>query len=142
MRILIINGPNINILEKRNKKIYGNRGYDDLKKLIETRARKLKVEVEIFQANGEGEIIDFIHREGFKSDGIIINAGAYSHYSYAIRDALEVLAVPKISVHISNIHARESFRKRDIIAEVCTGSICGLGLDGYLLALEYLAGKT
>ncbi|MCD6419381.1 MAG: type II 3-dehydroquinate dehydratase [Synergistetes bacterium] len=138
MKFLVINGPNINMLGKREPSIYGKQDYDELCKLIEQKAKELGVEVRLFQSNSEGEIIDFLQKEGISADGIIINAGALSHYSYAIRDALQMLKVPKVSVHISNIYKRETFRHKDVNMEVCDGGIIGLGLDGYTLALQYL----
>ncbi|AEX86219.1 3-dehydroquinate dehydratase [Marinitoga sp. 1135] len=134
--ILIVNGPNLNMLGKRPKEIYGNFSYQDLLKLIEDWSEKNKIKTEVFQSNFEGEIINRLQKMDF--DGLIINAGAYTHYSYAIKDALEIIDVPKIELHISNIYKREEFRKKSVIAPVCDGQITGLGLDGYILALEYL----
>ncbi len=137
MKLLVINGPNLNFLGIREKGIYGDRGYSDLLKLIDEKAKELNIEVETFQSNGEGEIIDRLQRaynEGV--EGIIINPGAYTHYSYAIRDALASISVPKIEIHISNIHKREEFRHTSVTAAVCDGQITGLGLDGYLLAMD------
>ena len=137
MRILVMNGPNLNFLGIREKGIYGSRDYNDLVNLLEDKASREGVALEIFQSNSEGEIIDRIQK-AFKDrvDGIIINPGAYTHYSYAIRDALASITVPKIEVHISNIHQREEFRHRSVTAPVCTGQIAGLGLQGYLLAMD------
>lgn len=137
--ILIINGPNLNMLGKRPKDIYGDGSYEDLKELINEWSELNKVNIEVFQSNIEGKIIDRIHKTNY--DGLIINPGAYTHYSYAIRDALEIISVPKIEVHISNIYAREDFRKISVISEVCNGKVTGLGFKGYLLALEYLKEK-
>lgn len=137
MKLLVINGPNLNFLGIREKGVYGEKGYSDLIKLIEEKANELSIEVETFQSNGEGEIIDRLQRAYHEQvDGIIINPGAYTHYSYAIRDALASLYIPKIEVHISNIHKREEFRHTSVTAPVCDGQITGLGLDGYLLAME------
>lgn len=137
MKLLIINGPNLNFLGIREKDIYGNRDYPALLRLIEKKAKELNVEAEVFQSNGEGEIIDRLQRAyEEKVDGIIINPAAYTHYSYAIRDALASLTMPKIEVHISNIHQREEFRHTSVTAPVCNGQIAGLGLDGYLIAME------
>ncbi|CUH93286.1 type II 3-dehydroquinate dehydratase [Herbinix luporum] len=137
MKILVINGPNLNFLGIREKSIYGNRDYWALVGLIEQKAKELKVEVEVFQSNIEGEIINTLQRAyKEKFDGIIINPAAYTHYSYAIRDALASLTIPKIEVHISNIHQREEFRHRSVTAAACDGQIAGLGFDGYLLAME------
>ncbi|WGS64417.1 type II 3-dehydroquinate dehydratase [Marinitoga aeolica] len=134
--ILIVNGPNLNMLGKRPKEVYGNFTYEDLVKKINNWSEKNGIPVEVFQSNIEGEIINRLQKENYK--GLIINAGAYTHYSYAIRDALEILKLPKIELHISNIYKREEFRNKSVIAPVCDGQITGLGLDGYLLALEYL----
>ncbi|MBR6223528.1 MAG: type II 3-dehydroquinate dehydratase [Lachnospiraceae bacterium] len=137
MKILVVNGPNLNFLGIREKGIYGNEDYDSLIKRIEEKAATLDIEVDCFQANGEGEIIDRLqsaYSDG--TDGIIINPGAYTHYSIAIRDCLASLEMPKIEVHISNVHKREEFRHVSMTAPVCSGQIVGLGFNGYLLALE------
>jgi 3-dehydroquinate dehydratase-2 len=137
MRILVINGPNLNFLGIREKGIYGTQDYSYLLRLLEEKAREKQFELETFQSNGEGEIIDRLQKAYYDQvDGIVINPGAYTHYSYAIRDALSSLAIPKIEVHISNIHQREEFRHTSVTAPVCTGQIAGLGLQGYLLAIE------
>ena len=140
MKLLVINGPNINFLGIREKGIYGTANYETLVQTIEAHAKKLNVEVEIFQSNYEGAIIDKI-QEGYyaKVDGIVINPGAFTHYSYAIRDALaSIEEIPKIEVHISNVHKREEFRHVSVTASVCTGQVVGLGLKGYLYAMEAL----
>ncbi len=137
MKILVVNGPNLNFLGIREKGIYGNEDYDHLVKMVEEKAATLGIDVDCFQANGEGEIIDRLqaaYSDG--TEGIIINPGAYTHYSIAIRDCLASLEMPKIEVHISNVHKREEFRHVSVTAPVCSGQIVGLGLDGYLLALE------
>jgi 3-dehydroquinate dehydratase-2 len=137
MKLLVINGPNLNFLGIREKGIYGTQDYSYLLKLIEDKAKEKKVEIEIFQSNIEGEIIDRLQKAYHDQvDGIVINPGAYTHYSYAIRDALASLTVPKVEVHISNIHQREEFRHTSVTAPVCTGQIAGLGLQGYLLAID------
>lgn len=139
MKILVVNGPNLNFLGIREKGIYGNRDYSALLEMIKKKGEELGIETEVFQSNGEGEIIDALQRAYHeKVDGIIINPGAYTHYSYAIRDALVSLTVPKIEVHISNIYQREDFRHNSVTAPVCDGQISGLGLEGYLLAMEAL----
>jgi 3-dehydroquinate dehydratase II len=137
MKLLVINGPNINFIGIREKDIYGNNNYKYLLKLIEDKAKKDNIEIETFQSNHEGDIIDRI-QEGYfdKTDGIIINPGAFTHYSYGIRDALSSLTIPKVEVHISNIHKREEFRHVCVTTPVCDGQICGLGLTGYLLAID------
>lgn len=137
MKILIVNGPNLNFLGIREKDIYGSSDYSVLLDKIEKRANELGIEAEVFQSNSEGEIIDALQRAYMEEvDGIIINPAAYTHYSYAIRDALASLTVPKIEVHISNIYRREDFRHTSVTAPVCDGQISGLGFDGYLLAME------
>lgn len=137
MKLLVINGPNLNFLGIREKGIYGTANFAYLLQLIEKKAQDLKIEVETYQSNIEGEIIDRIQKAYFDQvDGIIINPGAFTHYSYAIRDALASITVPKIEVHISNVHQREEFRHVSVTAPVCTGQIVGLGLQGYEFAME------
>lgn len=137
MKILVINGPNLNFLGIREKGIYGEETYDSLCTRIQKKAEQLGVQVEIFQSNSEGGLIDRIqaaYTDG--TEGIVINPGAYTHYSYALRDALASIQMPKLEVHISNIHQREEFRHTSVTAPVCNGQIVGLGLQGYELALE------
>ncbi len=140
MKLLVINGPNLNFLGIREKKVYGNQDYDYLLSIIGKKAEEKGIEVEVFQSNHEGAIIDRIqdaYSDG--TAGIVINPGAYTHYSYAIRDALaSVEDIPKVEVHISDITARESFRAVSVTAEVCQKQIFGQGLDGYLQAMDYL----
>jgi 3-dehydroquinate dehydratase-2 len=136
--VVVVNGPNLNLLGKREPEIYGTRSLDDLNKLVEAKARELGVEVSLFQSNSEGEIIDFLQQHAPGSLGIVINPGALSHYSLALYDCLQALAVPVVEVHISNIHAREEFRSRSVTARAARGVITGLGFTGYELALEYL----
>ncbi len=140
-RILLINGPNLNLLGTREPAHYGRTTLASIEEAVRARAASLPspVDVAVCQSNHEGVIIDFIHAEGLAADGIIINPGAFTHYSYAIRDALSAVAKPVIEVHISNVHAREAFRHHSVIAPIATGQIVGLGADGYLLALEFLA---
>lgn len=140
MKILVINGPNINFLGIREKGIYGNQDYAYLEKLINEKARELDADVEIFQSNHEGAIIDRIQQAYYdKVDGIVINPGAFTHYSYAVRDALASVAdIPKIEVHISNVHTREEFRHTSVTVPVCNGQVVGIGLKGYLYAMEAL----
>ena len=139
MKILVINGPNINFLGIREKGIYGEENYDSLCERIRRKAEELEVEVAIFQSNSEGALIDRIQEAyGDGTDAIIINPGAYTHYSYALRDALASVQMPKIEVHISNVHQREEFRHTSVTAPVCNGQIVGLGLAGYELAMEAL----
>lgn len=139
MNILIIHGPNLNILGRRDKGLYGELSLDEINALIKNKANDLDVQLDIIQSNFEGEIVDRIHRamdDG--TNGIIINPAAFTHYSIAIRDALEPLSIPIIEVHLSNIYNREDFRRKSVLAPVCTGQITGLGHYGYLLALDML----
>jgi 3-dehydroquinate dehydratase-2 len=136
-KILVIHGPNLNLLGKRNPEIYGNLSLDEVNRKIEDFSKKQKVKLNIKQSNKEGEIIDAIHN-AIDYDGIVINPGGYTHTSVAIRDAIEAVGIPAIEVHISNIFARESWRKESLIAPVCHGQIAGLGWGGYILAIEYL----
>ncbi len=137
MRILVINGPNLNFLGIREKGIYGTEDYNYLMKLLDKKANEKNIDLETYQSNCEGELIDRLQKAYYDQvDGIVINPGAYTHYSYAIRDALSSLDIPKIEVHISNIHQREEFRHTSVTAPVCTGQIAGLGLQGYLLAID------
>jgi 3-dehydroquinate dehydratase-2 len=139
-RILIVNGPNLNLLGKREPHIYGTRSLADLTKVVRAKARELGVQVSFFQSNHEGEIIDFIHKEAPGSAGIVINPGAFSHYSLALFDCLQAVSpVPAVEVHISNLHAREEFRSKSVTARAARGVITGLGFTGYILAMEYLA---
>jgi len=139
MKVMVINGPNMNLLGKREPAIYGTETLQDLEKYIEKEARELNIEVEFFQSNHEGEIIDVIHKAmEDKTDGIIINAGAFTHYSYAIRDAIKGTGIKTIEVHMSNIYTREEFRTKSVIAPVCAGQITGFGFDSYIAALHLL----
>ncbi|MDF2521199.1 MAG: aroQ [Clostridia bacterium] len=143
-KILVINGPNMNMLGVRDTSVYGIKTLKEINALILEEALHEKVYVDFFQSNSEGELIDAIHETHGKCDGIIINAGAYSHYSYAIRDAIESVGLPTIEVHMSNIYKRDEFRRHSVISEVCIGQISGLGYRGYVHALralsEYLKG--
>jgi len=139
MKILVINGVNMNFLGIRNREVYGNKDYNYLIQMIEEKARELKVDVECFQSNHEGAIVDKLQDAYFeKVEGIVINPAAFTHTSVAIRDALESLGCIKIEVHISNVHARETIRHQSMIAAACKGVICGFGLDSYRLAVEAL----
>ena len=141
MKFLIVNGPNLNLLGVREPEIYGRSGYDALVERIEQSAASMHVEVECFQSNHEGEIIDRLHTARGNFDGIVINPGAFTHYSYAILDALTAIGIPAVEVHISNIHRREAFRRTSVTAPGCDGQICGLGQFGYVAAMGYLIEK-
>ncbi len=140
MKLLVINGPNLNFLGIREKGIYGTENYEYLVAMLMEKADAEGHELEVFQSNYEGAIIDKI-QEAYHTgvEGLIINPGAFTHYSYAIRDALASIEVPKIEVHISNVHKREEFRHTSVTAPVCTGQVVGLGLKGYVLAMDYLS---
>ncbi len=139
MRIAIINGPNLNLLGKRETSIYGNMSFEDF--LTQLRTKYKDHEISYFQTNIEGELIDEIQRRGFDHDGIILNPGGYTHTSVAIGDAVAAVKAPVVEVHISNIHAREEFRRLSHISGKAVGSIAGLGLKGYELAVEYFLGQ-
>jgi 3-dehydroquinate dehydratase II len=140
-RIVVVNGPNLNLLGRREPEIYGKRSLADLVRVVRRKARRLGVEVSLFQSNHEGEIIDFLQKEAPGSLGVVINPAALSHYSLALYDCLQALAVPTIEVHISNIHAREEFRSRSVTARAARGVITGLGFAGYELAMDYLVAE-
>lgn len=135
-RILIINGPNLNLLGKREPGIYGNSSFEEYLEILKSKFSDLKIEY--FQSNIEGEIINKIHSAINEFDGIVINPGGYSHTSVAIADAIAAVNIPTVEVHISNVHAREDFRKQLITATKCKGIISGLGLDGYEFAIDFL----
>jgi len=133
-KILIINGPNLNLLGRREPDIYGRLGFDAY--LEQLRAIFPDCDIQYFQSNSEGALINKIHEAGFSLDGIVLNAGGYTHTSVALRDAIQAVDVPVIEVHISNVHAREEFRHKSLISAVCKGVIVGFGLDSYRLAIE------
>ena len=137
-KILIIHGPNINMVGEREIRIYGKESIEDINKDISAYASGLSLECDIYHSNHEGVIIDWLQQAPDKYAGIVINAGAFSHYSIAIRDAIAMLKIPCIEVHLSNIYAREEFRRTSILAPVCAGHIAGFGKHGYFLALHGL----
>jgi len=137
-KIAVVHGPNLNMLGLREVGIYGGRTLDDINADVEQEARRLGVEIEFFQSNTEGELVSFIQQCRGRLDGIILNAGAYTHYSIALRDGIAAAQVSTVEVHISNIFKREAFRHLSVIAPVCIGQICGLGSHGYILALRAL----
>lgn len=141
--LAVINGPNLNMLGKRNPGVYGVRSFEDFLPEVENLVNTLtagREKLEYFQSNCEGELVSKIQQLAFDPEchGVVVNPGAYAHYSYALRDAVEMVKSPVIVVHVSNIHARDEFRHKDVVVPVCEGMICGLGLDGYLLALRHL----
>ena len=136
--ILLLHGPNLNLLGTREPAIYGTLTLADINQRVQGRARELGAEVRTLQSNDEGALIDALHEARTWANGIVINPGALAHYSYAIRDALTSVQLPAIEVHLSNIHAREDFRHRLVIAPVVTGVVCGLGWRGYLHAIEIM----
>ena len=138
-KVVVVHGPNLNLLGKREPHIYGTRSLDDLNEIVRKKASALGLEVTAFQSNHEGELIDFLQKEGPGSAGVVINPGALSHYSLALFDCLQALGLPVVEVHISNIHAREEFRSKSVTARAAKGVITGLGFKGYELALEFLA---
>ena len=134
-KIIIINGPNINLLGEREQSQYGLDTFDKLKEKCIEKSKELDLEIEFFQSNVEGEIVNIIQESRKKFKGIIINAAAFTHTSVAIRDALEIYKNPIIEIHISNIYKREEFRQKSLISDIVTGGIFGLGIDGYILAI-------
>ncbi|MBO4641363.1 MAG: type II 3-dehydroquinate dehydratase [Bacteroidaceae bacterium] len=140
MRIQIINGPNLNLLGIREPEIYGKRAWEDYLKDLRNRYRDIRIDY--FQSNLEGEIINMIQEVGFDRDGIVLNAGAYTHTSIAILDAIKSVSTPTVEVHISNVHQREEFRRHSVISPACMGVICGFGLDSYTLAVQAIINKV
>ena len=134
--IIIINGPNLNLLGQREQKQYGKTTFKDLKVLCEKKCEELELSLEFYQSNIEGEIVNAIQKSIDSSDGIIINAAGFTHTSVSIRDALAIFKGPSIELHISNIYKREEFRHKSLISGICTGIICGLGTNGYILAIN------
>ncbi|HEY4612622.1 MAG TPA: type II 3-dehydroquinate dehydratase [Bacteroidota bacterium] len=139
MRLLVINGPNLNLLGKREPELYGTSTLDDIEKMLAKQFPDIKFE--FYQSNSEGVLVDHLQK-GMSGafDGVILNAGAFTHYSYAIRDAVAALKIPVVEVHLSNVHAREEFRHRSVIAAVCKGVIAGFGAQSYQLAVRALLG--
>ncbi len=141
MKIFVINGPNLNMLGKREPEIYGADTLESINAELAELCKTLGVEPEFYQSNCEGELIDIIHSARENADGVVLNAGAYTHYSIAIRDAISASETPCIEVHLSNVHKREEFRHKSVISAVCEGVICGFGKDSYRLAIMALAKK-
>ena len=142
MQVLILNGPNLDVLARRDPKLYGGLSLNELESRIYAWAHALDITARCRQTNNEGEYIDWIHDAYANVDALIVNPGAWTHYSYAIRDALELLEVPFVEVHLSDIESREEWRKHDVVADLATRRIIGKGPDGYREALEFLAGKV
>ena len=140
MKVLVINGPNINLLGTRKPEVYGVLSLEEINKYIENYFKNTKIN--FFQSNHEGEIIDALHDAQLNYEGVVINAGAFTHYSYAIRDAIEAISIPVIEVHLSNVASREEFRKTSVIAPVCGGSISGFGKYSYVLAIRALVHRS
>ena len=138
-KVLVVHGPNLNLLGERDPAFYGNVTFAKLNEMILDRADALGMQCEIFQYNHEGAIIDRLQAARNTFDGVILNAGAYTHYSYAIRDAIADMQLPCVEVHISNVQARDDFRAKSVIAPVCIGTIAGFGINSYFLALQALA---
>lgn len=141
MKLFIINGPNLDMLGKREPEIYGSDTLESINAELSEYCKKIGVEPVFYQSNSEGALIDFIHSARGNADGIVINAGAYTHYSIAIRDAIAAVELPCVEVHLSNVHKREEFRHKSVISAVCVGVICGFGKKVYKLAIDALAGK-
>lgn len=139
MKVLVINGPNLNNLGRRDASHYGVTTLAQIEEALGERASELGAEVEFFQSNHEGEIVDFIQKSTDEADGIAINAGALTHYGLSMRDALTDSRLPIVEVHLSNIHARDEFRRHSVIADIAVGQIAGLGWRGYLYALDFLS---
>ena len=142
MKLLLLNGPNLNFLGIREKGVYGTEDYGYLVRMMKEKAEREGHELDIYQSNFEGGLIDKIQEAYYNgTEGIIINPGAFTHYSYALRDALSSVEIPKVEVHISNVHKSEEFRHTSVTAPVCDGQVLGLGLKGYALAMDYLTGR-
>lgn len=137
-KILVIHGPNLNLLGEREPGVYGSDTFETVNNEIVQKAKECNFECEVFQSNHEGEIIDKLHSARLEFDGIVLNAGAYTHYSYAIRDAIAAIKIPVVEVHMSNVHKREEFRHHSVISPVCVGVIAGFGKNSYLLGVEAL----
>jgi len=141
MKILVINGPNLNMLGKRDKTIYGDKTLAQIDTILKKEGKRLGTEIVSFQSNSEGALIDFIQKNSSKANGIIINPGALTHYGFSLLDALDDSGLPVIEVHLSNIYAREEWRTESVIAPIAKGQISGLGWQGYMAALQILAGE-
>lgn len=141
MKIVLISGPNLNLLGTRQPEIYGSSTLAEIEDACISWAEEVGATLDAYQSNHEGAVIDRLHRAGEEADGVVINPGAYSHYSYAIRDAIEAIETPTVEVHLSDITAREEWRRHSVVADVCAATIYGRGVDGYRDAIRLLAGK-
>ncbi len=141
MKILVLHGPNLNMLGSRDSDVYGDQKLAEIDSRIEERSRELGVDLQVFQSNHEGDLIDFIHRNSALADGIIINPGALTHYGLSLRDALADTRLPVVEVHLSNIYAREEFRQHSVVAPIALGQISGFGWRSYIAALDLLAAR-
>ncbi len=137
MKILVMNGPNLNLLGEREPSVYGDNSLDAINERLKAQAENAGAEIDFYQSNHEGALIDKLHEARTEFDYIILNAGAYTHYSYAIRDAIAAIKIPVIEVHLSNVHSRDEFRHKSVISPVCKGVIAGFGEHSYVLALNY-----
>lgn len=142
MRVLLLNGPNLSLLGEREPEVYGRETWDEIERRLQSLARELSLELRVRQSNGEGELIDILHAARRDCDGVVFNPGAYTHYSYALRDAVAAIGLPVIEVHLSLPETRERFRHRSVIAPACIGRIAGFGADSYALALRALAARA
>jgi len=141
MRILVVHGPNLNMLGRRDKSLYGEKTLAEIDQLLEQRGQALDIEVVTCQSNHEGALIDFVQQHTDSAHGVVVNAGALTHYGLSLRDALADSGLPVVEVHLSNIYRREEWRSKSVIAPIAQGQICGLGWEGYLAALEALVGR-
>ncbi len=141
MRILVVHGPNLNMLGRRDKSLYGETTLAEIDELLKQRGQALDIEVMTYQSNHEGALVDFVQQQADSAHGIIVNAGALTHYGLSLRDALADSGLPVIEVHLSNIYRREEWRSKSVIAPIAQGQICGLGWEGYLAALNTLVGR-
>ena len=140
-KIFVLHGPNLNLLGQREPEIYGSLTLDDINQKVITAGKQQGIDIECFQSNSEGKLIDLLHQAGASADGVIFNPGGYTHTSVALRDAIASIEIPVVEVHLSNVYAREEFRHKSLLAPVCLGKITGFGWTSYLLALQALAAR-